>query len=270
MINKLLITGAAGGVGTLVHDKLTSIAKTVRYSDIKEPTYLSADMEFIPCDLSNKAAVFSLLKDCDAILHLGGISTENTFDNILQANIVGVQNLYEAARHHNYPRIFLASSNHVVGFYKQDEWLDSNAPHRPDSWYGVSKSFAEAVAHMYYHKFGQETAIVRIGSCFPTPKDHRMLATWFSADDLVALLKQVVTVPKLGCPIIYGVSNNDCKWWDNSPISYLGWQAKDNSQVFANEIYQTVPMPDKNDPTSVYQGGSFTAAPIVEATDKSN
>jgi uronate dehydrogenase len=70
-----------------------------------------------------------------------------------------------------------ASSNHTVGFYRQDEYLDAAARLRPDGLYGVSKCFGEALARMYFDKFGQETALVRIGTCVERPANHRMLAT---------------------------------------------------------------------------------------------
>lgn len=264
MLEKLLITGAAGVVGRLVSDKLSHVAKSLRLSDIAEPAHLREDEEFIACDLGDRDGVDRLVAGCDGVLHLGGVSTEQGFGKILNANIVGVHNLYEAARRHGQPRILLASSNHVVGFYRQDERLDANATHRPDGWYGVSKSFAEAVALMYFHKFGQETAMVRIGSCFPEPVDVRMLSTWFAPEDFIALVERVFAAPRLGCPVIYGVSDNDATWWDNSDVAYLGWRPRRNSGDFAAKVAATAAAPDKDDPVALYQGGKFAAGPIIE------
>ena len=70
-----------------------------------------------------------------------------------------------------------------------------------------------------FEKFGIETACVRIASCQPAPQNHRMLATWFSYNDLVSLVKSVFEAPVLGCPIIYGVSNNDRKWANNNAVN---------------------------------------------------
>jgi len=263
MLERLLVTGAAGGIAQLLRGRLGHVARCVRLSDMTEPAGLAPGTEFIPCDLADRGAVDRIVEGCDGILHLGGISTENTFANILNANIVGIHNLYEAARRHGHPRIFQASSNHVVGFYRQDEYLDATSAHKPDSWYGVSKSFAEAVALMYFHKFGQETAMVRIGSCFPEPKDHRMLATWLAPEDFIALVERVFEAPRLGCPVIYGVSGNDATWWDNSAVSYLGWRPRHNAAVFAAKVSAAVPKPDENDPVALYQGGVFTSGPII-------
>lgn len=264
MLEKLLITGAAGSIFKQTRDQYATIARSVRLSDVVEVTNLGEGEEFVPCDLSDQKAVEELVEGCDGILNLGGISTENTFKRILESNIVGIHNLYEAARKHGSPRIFMASSNHVVGYYRQDEHFDASVPHKPDGWYGISKSFGEAVALMYFNKFGIETAMVRIGSILPEPLDYRMLATWFAPEDFISLVKTIFEVPHLGCPVIYGISNNDAAWWDNSGVDYLGWKPKRNSAEFAEKIGANVPVPDKDDPVAVWQGGKFTADPVFE------
>src|SRR5205085_2980345 len=129
-----------------------------------------------------------LLSEVDAVVHLGGISTEQPFEPILRGNIVGGYNLYEAARKQGVKRIVFASSNHVTGFYRQDEVIDTRAPVRPDGLYGLSKAFGENLSRFYFDRYGIETVCLRIGSSFPEPKDRRMLATWLSFDDLERLV----------------------------------------------------------------------------------
>ncbi len=264
MLDKLLITGASGGVGRLVRGKLGHVARSFRLSDIADPGELEPGEEFVRCDLADAVAVDRLVEGCDGILHLGGVSTEQSFEKILPANIIGVRNLYEAARRHGQPRIIFASSNHVIGFYRQDEKLGAGTTHRPDGWYGISKSYGEAVALMYFHKFGQETAMVRIGSCFPEPTDRRMLCTWLAPEDFISLVERVFAAPRLGCPVIYGASDNDAVWWDNSEVDYLGWRPAESSRQFAAQVEANSPMPDKDNPVALYQGGKFTAEPIIE------
>ncbi len=264
MLGKLLITGAAGGLGGLIRDRLGLVARSVRLSDIVASEGLDPDADFVPCDLADASAVNRLVAGCDGIVHLGGISTEKSFARILPANIIGVHNLYEAARRNGLPRILFASSNHVVGYYRQTDRLDADAAHRPDGWYGISKSFGEAVALMYFEKFGQESALVRIGSCLAEPKDYRMLATWLSPEDFIALIARVFAVDKLGCPVIYGASANTRSWWDNGKSAYLGWEPKHDSEDHAHRIERTVPKPDRNAAVALYQGGVFTDEPIHE------
>ncbi len=185
---------------------------------------------------------------------------------IRNSNIDGVVNLYEAARKASHPpRILFASSNHAIGYHTQDTRLDAKSATRPDSLYGVSKVFGEALASMYYDKFGIETACVRIGSCFAEPKNHRMLSTWLSFDDFVTLIERVFAVSRLGCPIIYGASANAASWWDNREVAYLGWTPQDNSEVFRAQVDAQMSPPPADDPTALYQGGAFCAGGIEES-----
>jgi len=262
-MNRLLLTGASGGLAAAIRPHLGRLANTVVLSSRKRIDVLDSHEEWRPADLSDAGQAHSVVAGCDAILHLGGYSVEGPFQPILEANILGVYNLYEAARAEGHPRILFASSNHVIGYYPQDVRLKGNVPHRPDSLYGVSKSFGEALARFYFEKFGQETAIVRIGSCLEKPVDHRMLSTWLSVDDFVQLVERVFTAPRLGCPIIYGASRNDRSWWDNSEVGYLGWSPRDNAEDYASEVNAAHPNPDPNAARHRYQGGDFINFPII-------
>lgn len=264
MLKRLLITGAAGGLGSVIRHQLSSVAENLRLSDISEIEKANDNEEIVICDLADEAAVADLVEGCDGILHLGGVSLEGPFENIMESNIKGVYNLYEAARKHGMPRIIFASSNHTVGFYPQSQKIDADAPTRPDSLYGVSKVFGEGMANMYHDKFGQETAIIRIGSCFPEPTNHRMLSTWMSYKDFSVLIARVFDVQVLGCPIIYGISNNNQTFWDNSSISYLGWKPEDNSEVFREKVDANAKFPDPDSFEAKVQGGFFADEPIYK------
>jgi uronate dehydrogenase len=261
-LKRLLITGAAGGLGRAMRQRMARHADVVRVSDIAELGDAAPHEEVVQCDLGDADAVMKLVEGCDGILHLGGISVEDKFSKILNANLLGLYNLYEAARAHGHPRILFASSNHTIGFYRQDQHIDVTAPMRPDGLYGVSKCFGEALARMYFEKFGQESALVRIGSCMEKPKNHRMLSTWMSYDDFDSMIECVFRAPMLGCPVIWGVSDNDSKWWDNSHAAYLGWRPKDNSEQFRAMLDATMEKPGPNAALSLYQGGQFTEDPI--------
>ena len=173
--------------------------------------------------------------------------------------------LFESARKHGQPFIIFASSNHAIGYYKQSERIDANVPIRPDSLYGVSKVFGEALARVHYDKFGIETATIRIGSSFPEPQDHHMLSTWLSYDDFIRLIERIFMAPRLGCPIIYGASANQASWWDNQQTAYIGWQPQDSSEQFREALDAQMEVPPPDDPRSLYQGGVFTADGIHEA-----
>ena len=264
MLNRLLVTGAAGGIGRLLSGRLKGVAEFLRLSDIQPLDAVGDGEEFRICDLAEFDAVRELVRDCDGILHLGGKSVEGTFDEILQSNLIGLYNVYEAARQEGVSRILFPSSNHAIGFHTRETRLDANAPLRPDSLYGASKCFGEAIARLYYDKFGIESAVVRIGSCFAEPRDHRMLATWLSPDDFIRLIERVFLAPRLGCPVIYGVSANDECWWDNSGTEYLGWRPRDNAEPFRAQLDARMSQPSADDPAIRFQGGIFAAMGHLE------
>ena len=257
MLHRLLVTGAAGGIGRLVRGRLGGVAEIVRLSDIQPLDGVGKGEEVEVCDLAEFDAVRSLVRGCDGILHLGGKSIEGTFDEILQSNLIGLYNVYEAARQEGVSRVLFPSSNHAIGFHEREARLDAAAPLRPDSLYGASKCYGEAIARLYYDKFGIESAIVRIGSCFKEPLDHRMLATWLSPDDFIRLIERVFLAHRLGCPVIYGVSANDECWWDNSSVEYLGWRPRDNAEAFRAQLDARFEPPAANDPGTRFQGGKF-------------
>ncbi len=259
-MSRVLLTGAAGMLGTILRDNLNGWQSILRLSDIKNLGKTRDGEEIIKCDLSNIDKVMDLVDGCDYIIHLGGISIEDSFNNILEANIKGAYNIYEAARKKGVKRILFASSNHAIGFHKREDMLDANSPMRPDSIYGLSKCFGENLARYYFDKFGIETASIRIGSSFPKPINRRMLATWLSFDDLTDLVKKIYQIDRLGYAVIYGVSDNKQKWWDNSLTSYIGWKPNDNSQQFENDAKLTAEINNHDDPAIRFQGGAFAAA----------
>jgi len=254
---RLLLTGAAGGLGRVLRPRLRSRCTLLRVSDVVAMEPAAVGEEVVEAALEDRAAVQALLQGMDAVVHLGGISTEQPFDAILQANIVGAYNLYEAARQQGTKRIVFASSNHVTGFYRQDEVVDATMPVRPDGYYGLSKAFGENLARFYFDRYGIETVCLRIGSSFPEPRDRRMLATWLSYDDLERLVVASLTAPVVGHSIVYGMSDNTTTWWDNTPARHIGYRPQDSSEPYRAAREAAQPTLDHGDPAVLYQGGAF-------------
>src|SRR5918997_2671171 len=200
----VLITGAGGGVGTLLRRELAG-KYTLRLSDIR------------------------------AIVHLGGYSVEGPWDDILQANIVGCYNVFEAARQNGVKRILFATSNHAVGFYRRDETIDHRVYIKPDSRYGVSKVFGEALGSLYADKYGMEVFNMSIGNVGERPLDKRRLAIWFSPRDLAQLVTIGIEHPDVRFEIVYGVSGNTRSWYDNSNAYRLGSKPQDDAETQAEE-----------------------------------
>jgi uronate dehydrogenase len=259
-MKRVLLTGAAGTLGKAMRKALVGWADELVLSDIVTIEQLNTGESFVACDLGDLASVIELVRGCDGIIHLGGQSIEGTFDSIMNGNLKGTYHIYEAARQLGVKRIFFASSNHVVGFHSREERLDAKSPMRPDSLYGVSKGFGELMAQYYFDKFGVESALVRIGSCLPKPIDRRMLSTWLSEGDMADLIKKVYTVNRLGCTVIYGASNNPWSWWDNRHANFVGWQPKDSSAAFEQEVLENDAPLSNDNPALLFQGGFFATA----------
>lgn len=256
-LGRVLLTGAAGGLGRQLRPRLRQRCILLRLSDVAAMDPPQAGEEVVEAKLEDRAAVHRLLEGMDAVVHLGGISTEQPFDAIVQANIVGVYNVYEAARRHGVRRIVFASSNHVTGYYRQDEVIDPTMPMRPDGHYGISKAFGENLSRFYYDRYGIETVCLRIGSSFPEPRDRRMLATWLSYDDFERLVVASLTTPVAGHSVIYGVSDNATSWWDNTSARHIGYRPQDSSEPFRAAREAAQPQVDLKDPAAIFQAGGF-------------
>ncbi|TBR76005.1 MAG: NAD(P)-dependent oxidoreductase [Burkholderiaceae bacterium] len=258
-LERLLLTGAAGGLGKVLRESLRPFANVLRLSDVAALTpALAGHEEVVSCDLADKAAVDALVADCDAIVHLGGVSVERPFEEVLEANIKGIFHIYEGARRHGVKRVVFASSNHVIGFHKQSEHIDAHALRRPDGYYGLSKSFGEDVAQFYFDRWGIETVSIRIGSSFPEPANRRMMSTWLSYRDLTTLIGKSLFTPGVQHTVVYGVSANRDVWWDNTAAALLEFMPQDTSEVFRDKVEAQPPVAP-TDPSAVYQGGAFTA-----------
>jgi uronate dehydrogenase len=257
---RLLLTGAAGNLGQVLRPRLKTYCDVLRVSHRKHVGPAQAGEEINVCELSDAAQVQAMMEGVSAVVHMGGVSTEQPWAPILAGNIVGMVNLYEAARLQKVPRIVFASSNHVTGFYRQDEVVNTRMPPKPDGFYGLSKAFGEDLAELYWQRWGIETVSLRIGSSFPEPKDRRMLSTWLSYDDLERLVVAALTAPVVGHSIIYGMSDNQSTWWDNTPARHIGYRPQDTSDVFRAAVEARQPTLDKTDPAVIYQGGAFVKA----------
>jgi uronate dehydrogenase len=264
---RLLLTGAAGNLGQELRPRLAAYCETLRLSHRKEFGPAGKGEEIVLAALEDKAQMTALLKDVDAVVHMGGVSTEKTWESILAGNIVGMVNLYEAARANNVKRIVFASSNHVTGFYRQDEVITPQDPVRPDGFYGLSKAFGENLAQLYWDKHGLETVSLRIGSSFAEPKDRRMLATWMSFDDTERLIVAALTAPVVGHSVIYGMSDNGHVFWDNTSAKHIGYRPQDSSDKHRAATEARQPTIDTTQPAARYQGGAFiTQGPFFEET----
>src|SRR5207253_1749077 len=225
----------------------------LRLSDIKPVGKLSQNEKFARGDVASLKDMLRITRGVDAIVHLGAFSVESDWPTILEANIIGTYNVFEAARQNGVKRIVFATSNHAVGYYRRDETIDHRVYPKPDSRYGVSKVFGEALGSLYADKYGMEIFNIRIGNVAPKPVDKRRLSIWLSPRDLAQLVTIGIEHPDVKFEIVYGISGNQRAWYDNSNAARLGYRPKDDSEPQAAEVIAKE-KPGADPLTEKYQG----------------
>lgn len=256
-MHNVLMTGAAGGIGSDFRDLLKGVYPRLRLSDIKRPENLADDEEFIAADLADMEQVERIVKGMDGIIHLGGYSVEGPWEVIHRSNIVGLYNLFEAARQARVKRVIFASSNHAVGFYRRTRRIGSEVSVRPDSYYGVSKAFGEAMGGLYADKYGLRVMNIRIGNVAERPIDQRRLAIWIHPQDLAQLVHIGLTHPQLHYEIVYGASLNERAWWDNHNAYRLGYRPKHRAEDHAEHALAEQARIGPDPVGDLFQGGTF-------------
>jgi len=263
----ILMTGAAGRIGTMLRSRLARPGRVLRLLDVAPlDVPPGAAEESVTVSVTDLAAMTAACAGADAVIHLGGIASEASWERILDVNINGTYAVFEAARRAGVPRVVFASSNHAVGFVPREEFpVPDGAYPAPDTYYGVAKAAGEAVAALYARRYGMDAICVRILSCYDRPQDPRMLATWLSPDDAGRLFDACLTAPAPGFRVIYGVSANTRGGWVSlAGARALGYQPRDDSEPYAAEVTAAHGEPDAADPAFRYLGGDFTL-PALDA-----
>ena len=261
-MKKIVLTGAAGRLGSYLREPLSKMAETLVSSDIKDDIgTLYAGESYVKADLESLDAMMSLLEGADIVVHFGAYVDEAPFEKLLGPNFIGAYNVWEAAFQQGLRRVVYASSIHAVGMHPKNEFIGTDAPHRPDTFYGLAKCFAEDLASMYWDKRGLESVCLRILSCAQVT-NPRAVGSWLSYDDLIQLVEKSVSTPVTGFTVAYGVSNNDRAPVDNSNASHLGYKPKDNAEQFADEVYANSTPLNPQDIGDYCHGGPFASVEL--------
>lgn len=262
---RVLITGAAGRIGTMMRTRLRRDGRMLRLLDVAplpsaEP---GENVELISGSVTDPEVMAGACQDVDALIHLGGISGESTWASTVEVNINGTQIALEAARNAGVPRVLLASSNHAAGFREIAEagqdGVPADSPPRPDTFYGVSKAAMEALGSLYHSRFGMDVICVRIGTCYDRPPNVRGLSTWLSPDDAARLFEACLTCPSPGYRVIWGVSDNARRIFSIAEAEALGYHSQDDAEDFADEL-AGAPAPTGD--AARYLGGHFCTTPL--------
>ncbi|MGN6870144.1 MAG: NAD-dependent epimerase/dehydratase family protein, partial [Solirubrobacteraceae bacterium] len=232
---RVLITGAAGAIGSCLREGLRPLIDELVLTDAHalEPT---AQERFVQADLGDRDAVMRAADGADAVIHLGAIPTEASFDELLGPNLIGTFNVFEAARRGGAKRIVFASSNHATGFYPVEQRLSGRDAPRPDTLYGVTKAYGEALGSLFADKFGLDVICIRIGSFGERPRQMRELATWLSLEDAVRLFAACLSAPFAGFRVVYAASANTRLNWDLSAARELGYEPQDDAERYLTDL----------------------------------
>jgi len=265
-MKKIVLTGAAGALGTVLREPLSKMAEVLVSTDIAAaPDKLLANETFVQADLAEMDQIAPLLEGADMVVHFGAIVDEAPFETLLGPNYIGAYNIWEAAYRHGLRRVVYASSVHAVGMEPTAAGIDTDAAHRPDTFYGLAKCFAEDMGRMYWEKRGLEAVCLRIMSCTKEPQNVRALGTWLSYGDLVRLVQRAVDTPTVGFTIAYGVSANTRTPVSNARVSFLGYEPQDNAEDWAEELFAKAIPPDPQDLAQMRLGGPFASVPLGES-----
>lgn len=256
---RILITGAAGSLGAHLRAGLGHLAETLRLADIADLGPAGPNEELVQLDLADKAAALAVSRDCDAILHFAGRPREESFETILADTLPASYHVWEGARRNGVRRVVYASSIHAVGYYPVESVPDTRVLHRPDTFYGLTKTFTENLASLYWDKWGIESVCLRICSCFPEPRDRRMLWSWLSFADCVRLAEAALTAPRVGFSIVYGTSANAQAGVSNAHAGHVGFRPQDSADGYAAAVMAATARPDPAAVATRVVGGSFAA-----------
>ena len=261
-MKKLVLTGAGGRLGSYLREPLSKMCDELVSTDwVEDIDTLYPGESYVKADLGSLEQMEAVLEDADMVVHFGAIGDEAAWDAILHSNIIGAYNVWEAAARKGLRRVVYASSIHAVGMYPKTQRIDTEVPHRPDTYYGLAKCFAEDLGSLYWDKKGMESVHLRILSAAQV-NNPRSLGTWLSYDDLIHLVERAITTPITGFTIVYGVSNNDRATVDNHKASFLGYRPKDNAEQFSEAVFAQATPADPTDPGQMCQGGPFASVEI--------
>ncbi|MEO0745771.1 MAG: NAD(P)-dependent oxidoreductase [Pseudomonadota bacterium] len=257
MLKKLVLTGAAGKLGSYLRGPLAAMCEELVSTDIADAVPdLAPNETYIKADLSELAPFEAMLQGADMVVHFGAIVDEGPFEELLGPNFIGAYNIWEAAHRNGCRRVVYASSIHAVGMYPKSQAIGIDVPHRPDTFYGLAKCFAEDLGRMYWEKRGLEAVCLRILSCAQVT-NPRAVGTWLSYDDCIRLVQRAIDTPVTEFSIIYGVSDNDRAPVDNAGARHLGYKPQDNAEQFAEEIFAQYGALDPHDLSNARHGGPF-------------
>lgn len=273
MTERILITGAAGRIGSALRPLLARPGRVLRLLDINEvkPGEDSEDSqdgeEIVTASYADPKAINEACEDVDAVVHLGGKPGEGTWEELAEVNVEGTRQVLDAAVRQGVPRIVLASSIHAAGFWTRDDlgpdgFLPAGVAPRPDTLYGVSKAAVEGLGSLYHSRFGIDVSCLRFGAYRAEPLSAVDLTVWISHEDGARLVEACLAAPAPAAfRVLWGVSANTRGWFSLAEGAAIGYRPEDDAERFAPDV-AGIERFDWSDPVLHRVGGGFCAMPL--------
>ena len=224
---RILVTGAAGRVGSTVAKGLTARHEIRGHDRVAMP---DLDDTFVS-ELNDFEVLLEATRDIDAIAHIGGLPGGNDWEPMLQSNFIGTYNVFEAARQNGVRRIAYASRAGVLGLYPRSMTRTMEMTTTPVGIYTVSKVFAEALAHSYAHQHDMEMVCIRIGN-FNLDRDQPEHPHHLSRGDCIRVFEQALIHPGVKFEIVFGVSGSNWPLYDmEHGKKVIGYEPHDYAEV---------------------------------------
>ncbi len=231
---RVLITGAGGRIGGSLADHLRD-RYDLRLLYRRQPVEKPPVDDWRMLDLEDLPALIDAMQGIDAVVHMAADpAVDATWESVLHNNIIGTYNVFEAARQAGVKRIIFASTNHVMGMYDRDGmWpIFADQPIRPDSLYGVSKAFGEALGRFWYDQHGVSVICLRIGWMLLEPHDEIARWMWLSPRDCAQIVSRAID-SDIGFDIVYAISQNAARRWDiTKTIEHFGYRPEDDAERY--------------------------------------
>lgn len=258
----IALTGPTGSIGTQIRPILAAHGHEVRLVHRNQVHHLHPTESAHKALLNDADALVRAFASADLVVHLAGISGEDSWDEMVEVNITGTRNVLHAASEAGVGRVLLASSNHAVGMIETDELANVPVPHpAPDSYYGMSKAAVEALGALFGGRFEMSVVSARIGTASPEPTSLRSLSTWFSAADFVRLIEACAKLEEPGHWIVWGISNNTRGWVDHSESKKINFAPQDDAEDFAPQVLEAEAEREESENTELL-GADLTEKPV--------
>lgn len=225
----IVITGAAGRIGTCLRAALTAQGYRLRLIDIVQPVD-PGDAPFHCIDLADQDAMTAAMRGARALVHLAGHPRDIDWPTMVHRNYTGAYNAVRAACRAGVSTVVYASSNQAFGLYPADTLLSADLLPRPAGLYGVSKVFGEAMLQSEAEAHGLVAFAWRIGAFKPAPTHARDLRMWHSPADAGRLVDRCLRWTTPGFAPIWGLSANARARIDDPVARRIGYAPQDNAE----------------------------------------